>query len=634
MKSRSLAKSSETDAPRTPVQVVAISLPAWKRRLGAVLVFAASIAIMLRPTWSSLNHSVPNLGDPVLIIWFFEWGRHALFSDPLHLFDANIFWPHTLTFAYSENMLAGAVLTAPVRWLGGSWALAWNTYVIANLALCLGATYSLVRYLIGRTDTAIFAALAFTFGAFTMSHLAHAQLLCLGLFPLGILLLFRTISERRYWLAIATGATSALFVFTSMYFAAIWAVVAGVLVVGYLVLVRFRPGPGLTGPLISIGLVAGFLVMPVALPYLRLQQEQGQSRGLVPEWGLKAKDLITSAPGSISEGPLAKWSSKSPTPWEHAVYPGLIVIAFALVGVPALAVKLRRRGFVQPIDEHRSYSEREPALLTSTPTREGLVFLVAVAGLVSFVIAAGPTVLGLEFTPFRLLYELAPGFNGIRVAARLVVPGLLALVVMAGYGYSAATMSVTPRTRVVLAVVVSTLVLVELGVSVPRIKIPDDQSVLAVYHALDSKQPGAVAELPISPPIDGAQWSQLESSRMLYSSIDWNPRFNGYSGYWPDGYPEDAAILNTFPSNEAWDLAHALEIRYVILHLGDFSYWPQLTQTEAQLKVDGAVAKGAVAVRYGDAWLIDIGNDSTTSGPVIQPTNTRTDAARQRAELA
>ena len=634
MNSRSLTKSSETDTPPTPEQVVAISLPAWKRRLGVSLIFAASIAIMLRPTWSSLNHSVPNLGDPVLVIWFFEWGRHALFSDPLHLFDANIFWPHTLTFAYSENMLAGAVLTAPVRWLGGSWALAWNTYVIANLALCLGATYSFVRYLIGRTDTAVIAALAFTFGTFTMTHIAHAQLLCLGLFPLGILLLFRTMSERRYWLAIATGATSALFVFSSLYFAAIWAVVVGILVAGYLLIMRFRPGPGLTRPLILACLVAGFLVMPVALPYLRLQQEQGQSRGLVPEWGLKAKDLVTEAPGSIFRGPLAKWSSKSPTLWEHTFYPGLIVIAFALVGVPALAVKLRRRGFVQPIDKHRSTNEREPALLTSTPSREGLVFLVAVAGLVSFVIAAGPTVLGLEFTPFRLLYELAPGFNGIRVAARLAVPGLLALVVMAAYGYRAATMSVTPRTRVVLSVVASAFVLVDLGVSVTRINIPDDQSVLAVYHALDNSQPGAVVELPAAPLIDRSQWAELEASRMLYSSIDWNPRFNGYSGYWPASYSEDAAILNTFPSNEAWDLAHALDIRYVILHLGNFLNWPQLSQAEAQLKVDGAVARGAVAVRYGDAWLIDIGNDSTTIEPVTERTSAWTDTVIHRAELA
>ena len=38
-------------------------------------------------------------------------------SDPLHVFDANIFYPHRWTLAYSEANLGAGALAAPVYWL-------------------------------------------------------------------------------------------------------------------------------------------------------------------------------------------------------------------------------------------------------------------------------------------------------------------------------------------------------------------------------------------------------------------------------------------------------------------------------------------------------------------------------------
>src|SRR5437660_4162282 len=52
--------------------------------------------------------------DAMLTSWMLAWASHALRTDPLHLYHANIFYPLPWTFAFSENLIASAVLMTPV----------------------------------------------------------------------------------------------------------------------------------------------------------------------------------------------------------------------------------------------------------------------------------------------------------------------------------------------------------------------------------------------------------------------------------------------------------------------------------------------------------------------------------------
>jgi hypothetical protein len=71
-------------------------------------------------TWQQVVafHAVSDLGDPLFSIWRLSWVAHQLPRDPLHLFDANIFFPELRTLAYSDAMLVPALLAAPFIWLG------------------------------------------------------------------------------------------------------------------------------------------------------------------------------------------------------------------------------------------------------------------------------------------------------------------------------------------------------------------------------------------------------------------------------------------------------------------------------------------------------------------------------------
>jgi hypothetical protein len=225
---------------------------------------------------------------------------------------------------------------------------------------------------------------------------------------------------------------------------------------------------------------------------------------------------------------------------------------------------------------------------------------------VAVVLALGGTVHGVEL-PWRLFYRYVPGFGGVRVTARLAVLGLLAGAVMAGYGLRAVTARLgTGRWSAVVAAAAAALVVLELSAPLAWATLPEDTATLAVYRALSHAPPGAVAELPIAnPETDAFRWAGTEPSRMVWSTVDYHPRLNGYSGYTSPTYSDDTKALSNFPSPVALARLNERRVRYVILHLGVQAGYSMYTEQDAQRIVAGLPAAARVT-RYGPNYLIDL----------------------------
>src|SRR5918911_784338 len=58
--------------------------------------------------------------DVMLNEWIVAWVQHQLPRNPLHLFEANIFFPAHDTLAFSEPLIVPALIGAPARMLGSS----------------------------------------------------------------------------------------------------------------------------------------------------------------------------------------------------------------------------------------------------------------------------------------------------------------------------------------------------------------------------------------------------------------------------------------------------------------------------------------------------------------------------------
>ena len=58
--------------------------------------------------WAPATLSRNDTADTVLHEWIMAWVAHQTVTNPLHLFDANIFFPERGTLAYSDHQIGRA----------------------------------------------------------------------------------------------------------------------------------------------------------------------------------------------------------------------------------------------------------------------------------------------------------------------------------------------------------------------------------------------------------------------------------------------------------------------------------------------------------------------------------------------
>ena len=254
-------------------------------------IFVVAEIVMIRRTPGQLAHRITNnLGDPALVVWTLRWAGHALVHDPIHVFDANIFWPYPHTLAYADSLLSLAPLYALLYWVTGNLTFSLNLLVLILILLNLAATYSLTRWLTKSTEAAVLAALAFGFSGFVLSQLGHPQLELLFPLPLGFLLLFKLLERPRLRVAVALGLVNVVILVGTLYWAALYAVSVAVILAGFAVVVRGRFTRPLLGCMaVVVGITA--LSIPSLIPYYQVQHDHPR-RPLVEGYGMKPRDVI------------------------------------------------------------------------------------------------------------------------------------------------------------------------------------------------------------------------------------------------------------------------------------------------------------------------------------------------------
>ncbi|MGH9318732.1 MAG: hypothetical protein ACRD3V_02435, partial [Vicinamibacteria bacterium] len=87
--------------------------------------------------------------DALLNSWIVSWCLYQLPRDPLHLFDANIFFPEEDALALSENLLTGALFVAPVALFSDSPILLFNAVLLLGFLTTGYATFLLAYEITG-----------------------------------------------------------------------------------------------------------------------------------------------------------------------------------------------------------------------------------------------------------------------------------------------------------------------------------------------------------------------------------------------------------------------------------------------------------------------------------------------------
>ena len=119
-------------------------------------------------------------------------------SRDLHLFNAPIFYPEPRALAFSDAMLLPGLAAAPLRFAGLSPLTAYNLALIAAFVTSGLAMFVLVRFLSGRADAALIAAVTFTLAPYRLDHLDHFEMQMAMWMPIGLWLWHRAADRDRH----------------------------------------------------------------------------------------------------------------------------------------------------------------------------------------------------------------------------------------------------------------------------------------------------------------------------------------------------------------------------------------------------------------------------------------------------
>ncbi len=491
-----------------------------------VLAAAALTAILTYPLAFQMDRiGRVNTDDGRWSIWVVSWVAHALTTDPVGVYQANIFYPQRNALAFSEaNLVAGAI-GAPV------WAVTKNPYtthnVVALLSFVIAAAgaYYLVRYLTGHRGAAAVAAVLFAFCPFAFARTAHIQLMLTGGIPFCLLAFHRLVDRA----TVGRSVTLGLALWLQALACAYYGIFAGLMVgLGTLVYAVTRGLWRNRDYWTGIGLAAFVsvaLTIPFFLPYLDVQRGAGFERTL-EDAQMYSADL---GAWLASSAWAHRWWLPAIEPFNEVLFPGILA---TLLGGAGLVAAVRRPG-----------------------TRETAVFY-GLTLVIAFWLSFGPDA-GL----YTLFHNTIPVFSFLRAPARIGILVAMCLAVFAGI-LLAAILRARPRAALMTAglVLLAAADLVQAPLTAMREvpPLPD------AYRTLAVQQPGVVAEFPYF-------YRRGDFPRhaiyMLNSTSHWMPLVNGYSDHIPQEFRDTVLPLSSFPTRESFAILGRVGARYVVFHL-------------------------------------------------------------------
>jgi hypothetical protein len=397
-----------TDGPRA-------QLSGWEL-LGCV---ALAVVLALAMNWPLPLHMgsdiAKDLGDPLVQAWQVAWDGHALAHHPLSLFQSNMFWPLPDSLAFSDALVG----YAPAGLIGSGTHAAIVRYDVLFLfayALCFAGAYLLARELGSGRAGALAGGAAFAYAPWRLEQEGHLHIVSSGAIPLALFLLVRGY-RRGSGRTIVAGWLVATWQFSlgfSLGLPLAYLLAAGAIAAGVVWLRRGRPRPARAvaratiAGMLCFALVAGTL----ARPYLRVLHDHPEAHRTIQDVaafsGPPYEFLVASADSrawGAATAPLRRTLSVVP---EQTLFPGLAILLLALAGLRARTLDRRLRRAL------------------------------GIATVVFAILSLGVQLDGFSWLyPYRWLYELLPGWQGIRVPGRLQTLTTLCLALLAAGGAQA-----------------------------------------------------------------------------------------------------------------------------------------------------------------------------------------------------
>lgn len=398
-----------------------------------VLVALAAVVLSIAVTWPlALGLGTKIARDPLdsgVQAWEVAWDGYAVTHQPLHLFEANAFWPNHDALAFADALIG----YAPAGMIGSGAHAAlvrYNLLVLFSYALAFLGAYLLARELGAKPPAALVAGAAFAFAPWRIDQTAHLHVLSSGGIALALFFGLRGYRTHRPGMVVAG------------WLVATWQLSLGFtlgLQLAYVVLAIgvgwaawwLRRGRPLLDRRLLVATVAGGLIFVVwaglqAAPYLHVRDvhpEATRPQSEVTFYSPAPAGLLSAPQESLLWGSVTA-GARDGLNWapEQVLWPGGVIVALAVIGCAA------------PVDKR---------------LRAALVAGVVVSALLSLGFK-GP----FGGAAYDFMYRHAPGWQGVRTPGRLTTVTTLGLALLGALGATAVLDALGRKGRRLLAPIV------------------------------------------------------------------------------------------------------------------------------------------------------------------------------------
>lgn len=588
-------------------------------------VFLVLACIFTWPLTRDLSHQLRRHEDPRFLTWVQAQVSRRVFEDPAHFFDANAFYPHGHTLAYSELLLLPAVLGfAPIYALSRNPVLAYNVTLLLGSALSGWAAYHAGRRLTGERLGGWVAGIVFCLSPFRTGYYGIATMQFSFAVPLAFLAFTRFLESRRLRSLFAALVLLWCQAVSVWYFGIMLSLLLAGLLLGVLLLRPERwPPRTIAGALLG-GLGLALALTPAAWPYVVTRAELGFERTLTDAARFSADVLSFLDPGPAHRFYRLVDSGRYPGLFPGFTTLGLASVALLWLTVPAggppmsgaarwlrrllfcalvlvvgaialvLAtggVRLRALGLTarmtdlgRPVAVLLGLGVTALALRgwawargpRDRPLRAGdWVLLLGVLAVLFGVLALGPVMrIGNREVGrglYGVLYDLWPPLRAMRIPLRIGFLWVFLVGLLAAFGVAwlrARLNSGCPRPAAAALAALPVLLLLEyLPAGLAYETIPWDRPPPAYQWLADQPSDFAVVEWP-------SGRKDLDTTYMLWSLFHGKRLVHGWSGFTPPFTHEVLAAVAALPAPEAVArLRSVYPLRFILVHLDRLAEW-------------------------------------------------------------
>lgn len=520
----------------------------WLLIGSAFLVFLISAIYITFPLVLNLGSIVTGYGDELFIAWAQNYVIHSIFTNPLAVFNANIFFPYHNTLAYSETFISSSVLSIIPRFIIGQPIASHNFTLLFSLVMFGFSIFALSYYLTKNYFPSIVSGLLVIFSPAVLDKKVHLQVLEIFWVPLAILFFLHFVKTKKSkWLVIAMFLFVAQTVnsFLPGYFLVFFFVIY--------VIVLFLKDRGMLNLFLQkknllIILVSFLILLPIVIPYFKVSSEFNFKRDIRDSihFALQPEDLLVAGNDSKMLSVLPQ-NLRVDKMKNGEIKPGFIGLVFSILALSSIVYFLKKK-------------------------KKNLVEISLFAtGILGLITSFGPFLHWGRVTihhplpiplPYALFYYLLPGFSGFRNSARWEMLFILCFAVLIAIMLSNLLKKISKNKRLVIYFFLAAVVVWEFNFPMKFYKVTPLANFPKAYSFIASTNKPAIF-MPI------CNWNDKcgaeEFLRIYYSTNGFPKMVNGTSGFSPPVWQKTIQEINReFPNDKSLILIKKTGVKYIV----------------------------------------------------------------------